>query len=412
MANTNGQGKVPNVSQHGFSSFRTDLFGRIKTSEPYTLFDSSHRYKRNDDFSEEVAGAGSVTYLVNESSLSLNVNTASGDKVTLESYRVFPYQPGKSLQVMQTFVFAAPKANLRQRAGYFSRQNGFYLEVDGLNVYLVKRSYITGAVVETRVPQSQWNIDQLNGDGPSDLVLDLSKAQIFWSEYEWLGVGSVRLGFAIDGYFVPVHIFNHANTTTSVYITTASLPVRYEIENTGATASSSSLKQICVSIISNGGYSHEEAVIHTAWRDQAASVGTDRYPLIAIRLKAGRTDSVILPTYVDVASSNAGEGGWALVKNPSSVTGGTWVTDPYTGNLEYNVTATAMSQDGTPTRRQFLYATNQSAAIQESDNLGTWDLQLGRTNSDNPVSDVYVLSFRTMTGTMSIRALLGWHDLL
>ena len=66
MANTNGQGNVPNVSQHGFSSFRTDLFGRIKTSEPYTLFDSSHRYKRNDDFSEEVAGVGSVTYLVNE----------------------------------------------------------------------------------------------------------------------------------------------------------------------------------------------------------------------------------------------------------------------------------------------------------------------------------------------------------
>ena len=412
MANTNGQGKVPNVSQHGFSSFRTDLFGRIKTSDPYTVFDSTHRYSKGDDFSEEIVGTSSVTYLPNESTVSLNVNTASGDKVTIESYKVFPYQPGKSLQVMQTFVFAAPKANLRQRAGYFSRQNGFYLEVDGLNVYLVKRSYVTGAVVETRVPQSQWNIDQLNGDGPSDLVLDLSKAQIFWSEYEWLGVGSVRLGFAIDGYFVPVHIFNHANTTTSVYITTASLPVRYEIENTGATASSSSLKQICVSVISNGGYSHEDAVIHTIGRETAVSVGTNYYPLIAIRLNSGRTDAVILPTYVDIASSSAGEGLWGLIKNPTSITGGTWVTDPYTGNLEYNISATAMAQNGAVSRRKFFYATNQAAAESESNDLGTWDLQLGRTNSDSPVSDVYVLAFKTMTGTMNMRALLGWHDLV
>lgn len=412
MANTNAQGKVPNVSQHGYSSFRTDLFGRIKTSEPYTLFDSSHRYNRNGDFSEQITGTGSVTHLPNESTLSLNIGTASGDEVTLESTKVFPYQPGKSLQVMQTFVFNPAKANLRQRAGYFSRQNGFYLEQDGTNVYLVKRTYISGAVVETRVPQSQWNIDTLDGNGPSDIVLDLSKGQIFWSEYEWLGIGSVRLGFAIDGYFIPVHIFNHANILDSVYITTASLPVRYEIKNTGVTASSSSLKQVCVTVMSNGGYSHVDSEIHTAWRTAAVTVGTDRYPLVAIRMKAGYTDSVILPTFVDIIAETSGNGGWALVKNPSSITGGTWVSDEFTGNVEYNVTATAMAQDGIPTRRQFFAATNQSAAESSIDNLGTWDIQLGRTNAEPPVSDVFVLSFRTMTGTMRVQGMLGWHDLL
>lgn len=412
MTNTNAQGKIPNVAQHGYASFRTDMFGRIKTSDAYTIFDSTHRYKKTTDFSEEIVGNSSVTYLQNESSLSLNVNSASGDKVTLESFRVFPYQPGKSLQVLQTFVFSPPKTNLRQRIGYFSRHNGFYLEQSGTTVSLVKRSFISGAVVETHVPQSEWNIDQLNGDGPSDIVLDLTKVQILWSEYEWLGAGSVRMGFAIDGYFIPVHIFNHANHMNSVYMTTASLPVRYEIENIGPTSSASSFKQICVSVVSNGGYTHDESVIYTAWRDVAATVGTNRFPLIAIRMKAGRTDSVIIPTSVDVAASNAGEGGWALVKNPTSVTGGTWVTDPYNENIEYNVTATSMSQDGEPLRRQFFYATNQQASTQETANLGTWDLQLGRTNSDTPVSDVIVLSFRTMTGTMSLRALLGWHDLL
>lgn len=403
---------VSKPSRDQINAFRSDMFGRTKVSDGYTIFDSAHRYKDNGDYSDTTSNGASVTFDANQSCALLNVSTTSGSEVTRESFKVFPYQPGKSLQVMQTFVFAPAKTNLRQRVGYFSRQNGYYLEQDGTNIYFVERSYSSGALVETRIPQSQWNMDKLDGSGPSDVVLDLSKSQILFSEYEWLGVGSVRMGFAIDGYFVVAHQFNHANRISSTYMTTASLPVRFEIKNTGATASASSMHQICTSIISNGGYNHDEAVIYTAWRDVAATVGTNRYPLIAIRMKAGRTDSIILPTYVDVAASNAGEGGWALVKNPTSVTNGTWITDPYNENVEYNVTATSMSQDGTPMRRQFFYSTNQASSTQESNNLGTWDLQLGRTNSDTPVSDVYVLSFRTMSGTMNMRALLGWHDLL
>lgn len=409
-----GKQKVPNNRPQAIiSPFGTDMFGRLKTSEPITLFDSAHRYRAGAKFSSEVVGEGSSTgYLSNESTVTLNVGTASGNKVTLESKRVFPYQPGKSLQVMQTFAMAPPKANLRQRVGYFSRQNGIFLEQTGTEVYLVKRTYVSGQVVETRVAQADWNMDPLDGTGASDLILDLTKTQIFWSEYEWLGVGTVRAGFAIDGVFITVHHFNHANHIDTVYMTTASLPVRYEIENIGATASSSTFKQICVSVISNGGYNHEESEIYTAWRTTAVTVGTDRYPLVAIRMKAGFTDSVILPTFVDVISETAGNGGWALVKNPSSITGGTWVTDEFTGNVEYNVTATAMSQDGIPVRRSFFATSNQSAAQSVVANLGTWDLQLGRTNSDNPVSDVFVLSFRSLKNTMTVQGMLGWHDLL
>jgi hypothetical protein len=411
MPNRNAHNKVANVAQHGYESFRTDMFGRIKVSEPYTLFDSTHRYERSGDYSEEISGGGTVTYLDNESSLSLNVGTASGDKVTLESYKVFPYQPGKSLQVLQTFVFAPPKANLRQRAGYFSRQNGFYLEQDGSAVYLVKRSYISGSVVETRVPQSQWNIDALDGDGPSDIVLDLSKAQIMFSEYEWLGVGSVRLGFAIDGYFIPVHIFNHANSISSVYITTASLPVRYEIENTGATASASSFKQICVSVVSNGGYSHDESKIFAAVRETEVNVGTTRYPLVAIRMRSGRTDSVVMPTLVDIASGTAGAGIWEIIENPTTLNGGTWSTTNSSKNVEYSINMTTIS-GGTVLRRRLFSTSNQSSAESSSEDLATWDLQLGRTNSDTPVSDVYVLTFRTFKSTMDMQGMLGWHDLL
>lgn len=409
MANHNAQGKVPNVSQHGYSSFRTDLFGRIKTSEPFTLFDSSHRYQKSLDFSEETSGSATVTYIENESTVSLNVGTVSGDKATLESYKIFPYQPGKSLQVMQTFVFSPAKANLRQRAGYFSRQNGVYLEQDGTETYLVLRAYISGSVVNTRVAQADWNIDQVNGDGPSDYQLDLSKGQIFWSEFEWLGLGSVRVGFVFDGYFVPVHQFNHANLVTSVYMTTASLPLRYEIENLGATASSSALKQVCATVISNGGY-FKPVELWTATR-QSATVGTTLYPLIAIRMVAGRTDSVVIPDGINIFPTTTGEFEYALIKNPTTLTGGSWTTSTPKNNVEYNTTATAIS-GGSLVLEGFFGSTNQAVESVTVSETKNFFLQLGRTNAEIPVSDVFVLALKVMSGTGSAKSSLSWFDLL
>ena len=329
----------------------------------------------------------------------------------MESYRVFPYQPGKSLQILQTFVFAPPKTNLRQRAGYFTRQNGVFLEQDGTNVYLVKRSYATGELRETRVAQSNWNIDQLNGDGPSDYTLDLTKAQIFWTEYEWLGAGSVRIGFAIDGYFIPVHQFNHANYIDSVYLTTASLPVRYEIENTGATSSSSYMKQICVSVISNGGYQrHTES--WSASRTSTVNVSSNFYPLVSIRMATNRTDSVIIPASLSVLPIAQGNYEWALIHN-ATVTDGTWTAhSPSGGNVEYNNSATAMT-GGIAVLEGLISSSNQAnTALSLGDGIQRWDLQLGRTNAVTPVSDSLTLAIRSLGGTQSAIGSISWSDLL
>lgn len=409
MANTNAQGKVPNVAQHGYASFRTDLFGRIKTSEPYTIFDSAHRYQQSGDFSEETSGTASATYLINESSVSLNVGTASGDRITSESRKIFPYQPGKSLQIMQTFVFAPTKTNLRQRVGYFSRKNGLYLEQHGSEVYLVLRSFSSGEVVENRVPQSQWNIDQVNGDGPSDFTLDLTKGQIFWSEFEWLGLGSVRAGFVFDGYFVPVHQFNHANLIDKVYMTTASLPLRYEIENTGATTSASSFKQVCATVISNGGF-FKPVEVWSAVR-QSATFGTSYYPLVAVRLAAGREDSVIIPDVLDISPNGSGDFEYALIRNPATLDGGSWITHAPKNNAQYNVTATAMT-GGTIIAQGYFSSTNQTSASAAFTDSKNFAYQLGRSNAETPVSDVMVLAIRILSGTSSAKSSIGWYDLL
>ena len=403
--------RILNANRVGWSTFKTDMFGRTKVSDPFTLFDSQHRYKDSGDFSDETSGTATVSHLPNESTALLTIGTASGDKITRESRRVFPYQPGKSLQVMQTFVFAPPKAGLRQRAGYFSRQNGVYLEQDGFNAYIVIRSFVTGEVVNTRIPQSEWNVDKLDGTGPTDLVLDLTKAQIFITEYEWLGAGSIRVGFMINGVFITAHQFNHANLISSVYITTATLPVRYEIENTAATASSSAMRQICVSVISNGGY-QRTTEDWTAARFTAVSVSTSVYPIVSIRLASGRTDAVIVPSAIHLIGISEGQYEWSLVRN-AIITGGTWTAHSVsTGNVEYNSTATSMT-GGSPVAEGLISSTNQArSSISLDDGLLRWDLQLGRTNESTPVSDTITLGVRASANNKSVIGSISWNDLV
>jgi hypothetical protein len=393
------------------NEFRVDMFGRTKVADGITLFDSQHRYKPSGDYSDTTTGTASISYNANQSTEILTIGTASGDKVTRESRRVFPYQPGKSLQVMQTFVFAPGKTNLRQRAGYFSRQNGIYVELDGTTAYIVLRSYTTGQVVETKVPQSEWNTDKFDGTGPSDISLDFTKGQIFFQEYEWLGLGSVRIGFAHDGYFLTAHQFNHTNYVDSVYMTTVSLPIRYEIENTGTTSSSSSMKQICATVISNGGYQrHTES--WSAARSSTVNVSSDFYPLVSIRMATGRTDSVIIPTGLTVLPIAQGNYEWALLRN-ATVTGGTWLSHtPSTGNVEYNISATSLT-GGIAVLEGLMSSSNQAnTAVTLDGNLQRWDLQLGRTNADVPVSDSLTLAIRSLGGTQSAIGAISWSDFL
>jgi hypothetical protein len=151
----------------------------------------------------------------------MTVTSGGVGSVVRQTFRSFPYQPGKGLLVLATFVMdSSSSVNLTQRVGYFNEQNGvFFQRVDGVYSFVL-RSYISGAVSDARtVNQSSWNGDKLDGTGASGLTLDPSKAQILWMDFEWLGVGSVRCGFVINGQYVVCHTFTNANEITSVYMT-------------------------------------------------------------------------------------------------------------------------------------------------------------------------------------------------
>ena len=323
-----------------------DAFGRLRVSSPLTLFDSSHRFSDNNLWVNDTAGTFTVAFNASQGLVDLTVGTASGDKILRETTKVFSYQPGKSLLVMSTFVMAPTKTGLRQRVGYFGASNGLYLEQNGSSVSFVERSFVTGATTNTPVAQADWNQDPLNGTGPSGITLDLSKAQILYMDIEWLGLGTCRLGFIIDGVFVPAHNFNHANLITSTYITTASLPLRYEIENVAGTGSSSTMKQVCSTVISEGGYELrglQQAIGTDILTPRTLTTAGTLYPVISIRLKSTRLDGIVILTALSIMGiTNNANYQWRVVAT-GTTTGGAWVSAGASSAVEYNITGTATS---------------------------------------------------------------------
>ena len=296
-----------------------DAFGRLRVSNPVTLFDSQNRYIDGDQFSNITATGGNVVYVANESSFNLNVSAASGSSVIRQSKTVQAYQPGKSLLIMNTFAMATLKANCRQRVGYFTVDNGIYFEAVGTTLNLVIRSSVTGSVVEERIPQSSWNGNTLLAGNPSGIVLDPTLTQIFWCDVEWLGVGNVRTGFVINGVFIVCHTFQHANQpgNTTVYMTTATLNPRYEITNTGATSGASTMKQICSTVISEGGYTPSTKIGYvtnntTVTRVASANTVT---ALCSIRLNPAYPDAVVVPSQLDLLLVDVRYGQFQLIEN-------------------------------------------------------------------------------------------------
>jgi hypothetical protein len=394
MASNNGT--IP-VSIGGTN---TDAFGRVRVSQPYTLFDSQSRYAADNQFDTSTTGTGSATFNTNQSSVSMAVTGGGVGSVVRQSFRSFPYQPGKGLLVLATFQMdSSNSVNLTQRVGYFNTQNGvFFQKVDGVNSFVL-RTNITGTPSDARaVTQANWNGDKLDGTGDSGLTLDLTHPQILWMDFEWLGVGSVRCGFIINGQYIVCHTFNTANVYgTTVYMTTAILPVRYEITTTSALAAT--LTQICSSVVSEGGF-EQTSIDHVARRTAEftnITTATTFFPIVSIRLASGRTGAVVLPNrsqFLPLTNQNYEV---VLLKNPT-LTGATWAaTVSSDSNVEYDVAATAISDVGTIVQTDYVTSTGSGGVSQTAAPTGyNWDLQIGASLAG--VSDIYTLAVRTVSG--------------
>ena len=371
-----------------------DAFGRIRVSQPYTLFDSQNRYTQDTQYDTALTGTGATAYITDQSSVNMNVTAGGVGSVIRQTFRSFPYQPGKGLLMLATFCMDGSQSlNLTQRVGYFNEQNGvFFQRIDGTNSFVL-RSYVTGTVSDARtVNQSLWNGDKLDGTGPSGITLDSAKSQILWMDFEWLGVGSVRCGFIINGEYIICHTFTNANEITSTYMTTAILPIRYEITSTAAVAAT--LKQICSSVMSEGGYDAQSANYTAARTTRRNAFSTTFVPLMSIRLATGRSGAVVLVKLAQALPTVTQNYEVVLLKD-ATLTGPSWATSVST-NVQFDQTATALT-GGIVVAQDYVTSTSQGRSAARVDAGYNWDLQLGSTIAG--VSDIYTLAIRTLDAT-------------
>lgn len=409
-----------------FDGTNVDAFGRLRVSNPYTLFDAQSRFAADSSYSFVTATGGTTSYNTNKSSVNLNVTTSSGSTTVAQTYRVFPYQPGKSLLTLQTWTMAAAQTNLRQRIGYFSAQNGLYFAQgetgSASTLSFTIRTYTSGTVDNSRtVTQANWNGDKLDGTGPSGVTLDVTKTQILWFDMEWLGVGNVRCGFIVNGQYITCHTFQNSNFQPAVYMQTATLPLRYEIATTGATSSAATLQMICSTVISEGGYEQisQPYVARDSGTGQsiASNTGLTFTPIISIRVNSSYYGAIVIPASISVLpSGNNFNAEVVLIKN-ATLTGASWAAGTLAGgqvdtdNAATSCTATADNI----IQSDYIASSTQGKTSFTAPFGYNFDLQIGYAASLSgngfASSDTYTLAMRGIGSTGTGFGSLSFYNL-
>lgn len=298
-----------------------DPFGRSRVSMPFSLFNSKllgdNRPLIWDDQETSGGGTGS-SYSANKSSVTLSVSDTTAGTRVRQTYLRANYQPGKGQEITVTNTLNGGAAGITKRWGYFDGNNGVFFQLSGTTLSVVIRSNATGTPVDTVVNQSAWNIDPLDGTGISGVTIDTTARNIWYIDFEWLGVGGVRFGMVIGNVKYYCHYQAHANSGSGVYMTTPNLPIRYEISNDG-TGAADTFECICCSVNSEGGQEETGTprAVSSAGTHLSASVADTLYAAIGIRLKSTHLDNVVKLQTIKVVAETNDDFEWQLLLNPT-----------------------------------------------------------------------------------------------
>lgn len=391
-----------------------DAFGRLRISEPYTLFDSKQIIDNQplyfDD--QEVSGSGtSSTHSVDRASSVMGVSASTAGKRVRQTFQRFNYQEGKSQLIMCTGILMASGggSGIITRMGYFDDDNGVFVSEDSTGVSFTIRSNVTGSPVDTTVAQADWNGDKMDGTGLSGITLDTSKTQIYWSDMEWLGVGAVRCGFVVAGEFITCHTFKHANIEDSVYTSAPNNPIRYEIENTGAGAAST-MEHICSTVISEGGRKPYGCIHYdsTAGTPLAASTSGTLYACIGIRLKSSALQQNVDLINISVMNTSSQDFEWLIAFNPT-VSGTFTYSDLGFSSLQTAKGVTANTVTGAPYIFEGGFVKSGASSGDVSGALQN-AIRLGSAIDGTP--DEIVLCVRPLANNATIEAGMTWQEIV
>ena len=229
-----------------------DSFGKLRVSGATILGD--YTFKEGllpGMFAGRRIGSATITHDDVVHCAVLANTTASGDIAAFTSNVYHHYFPGISqLAVMTVACGDAGKAGLTRRWGYFDASNGFmFAQVNGVFRCQVRSDRSGSAALIADVAQADFNVDKLDGTGPSGMNIALTDDNIYWIDIQWLGAGRVRFGTYYQGQRVICHEYYHEGNGGLPHSTSGSLPVCFAQANTSTTASSSEMRAWCAAVL-------------------------------------------------------------------------------------------------------------------------------------------------------------------
>jgi hypothetical protein len=382
-------------------SSNLDGFSRLRVSNPETLFDGPMIDSSNSQIFDISTNGGAIaTYNKNESVMTFDVSR-SGQFVKRQSHYFARYQPGKSLLCYLSFYFGSTcPVGISKRVGLFEDNQGIYFEQTSTGVSWNMRSTTQGTTLS--VPQSSWNIDILNGTGPSGFTFNVNQTNLCVIDLEWLGVGRVRVGFIIEGKIIYCHQFV-INNLTFPYIRSAYLPLRYEIQSSQNQAQSISMKQICCTMISEGGYSPIGLIRSYLMESFRGLNSTSFTPVLSIRLNSQFKSLMIIPENFTILFPAGNQTLFVKIIYRGALTGANF-TD-YNDIVQIDTSATGISGgfvvDST-------YITNQSRISFQEIPSSVKFLQ----SDINGVCDIMSICVKSSSGTPDIYCASNWREIL
>jgi hypothetical protein len=291
-----------------------DAFQRLRVSQVTTLFDSKFLHDTGSiNWYSQTTGNATASYWT---SSILLFASGSNTSVIRQSRRRFNYQSGKSQLIIFTGNFVSTDSNTIKRMGHFDQSNGAYFVYSGSQFGVGLRN----SGQDTFISQSSWNLDTYNGLGPSGNTLNITASQIYFVDFEWLGVGRIRYGIYQGGVPTYVHQITNINAlpyNNPVYKATPNNPVRYELINSGS--STSSMVQICSTVISEGGIDLTGPTYAVDTLNTVVNVYSgSEVSVLSLQYQPNLYYETVIPKHLAVQCNNAASLlKWALLLNPT-----------------------------------------------------------------------------------------------
>lgn len=394
-----------------------DSSGRLRVSNPLTLADAKQIYDNLPLLWDESLESGADITSAHSTDKASTVITSTinvAGVFTRQTFRRFNYQTGKGQFIRMTGILdqSGGGTGVQRRIGYFDDDNGLFFEDDEGTIKVVRRTSVTGSAVDNKVAQSSWNIDPMDGTGPSGFIINWSKIHLFYIDFEWLSASRVRLGLKVAGRLWTVHEFLVANVLDEPFMSTPNLPMRYQMVTTGSSPAST-MKCVCGTVLSDGGVSRLGILRYRSTAGTHIDMLTENtiYAVVGLRLKTthlGAEVHLVSMSLGEYVGSKTME--WILLFNPA-VAGTFTFGDETNSSLQTAVgTSTAVVTGGTQIGGgHFESAGGQAkggSTVAELENA----LLLGATIAG--VADRIVLAVRPIAGSsgIDVEGSLTWRE--